>query len=667
MKNSSPHGYCKNDADGWGIGLVSETLSTPAQVSSSRHISYRPDIDGLRALSVISVIGFHLAPGKFPAGGIGVDIFLVISGYLIGGIVISSYDLRRFSYREFYLRRIRRILPALLVCISVSTCVALTTMYPKELMDFSYSALCAIFGTSNIFYYRIADYFAPNSSTMPLLHTWTLGVEEQFYLILPPMVGLMMKVKRSMLCPSLLLICFISLAISQYQVVQNSPAAFYLLPSRAWELGAGVLASQFRPKLLQYVFVRVALGVTGLALIVGSLILLRPETGFPGLTGLPPTLGAVMVLVGGAVASSPVHRLLGVAPMRLIGLASFSLYLWHWPIIVFFKLEALRGALTPIMAGEVLILTTIAGFFSWRFIEVPTRARSLPTRQLLIGLATLTAVLLLGQAIAIESNGLPARIPAPALRLFGAVANSKMIEPDGNCVLTGEAKLSQLQRAKCFSFDDKKPSWLLVGDSHAGMLYYGLSKVIPGIHIQTAVVLGCNVRIDAQPDGKPCGDLMNFIFSDYIWHSRIKGVIFTGRPEVLKPAELEVLGTRLKSQGKKLLVVGPTPGFTVPVARILAEAWRRGDPELPSKVMPDNIVAKDLLLRTVALSHNFEYLSAVDAMCRNGQHCQIADENGLPLYFDGDHYTPDGSIRIWARMMAFDQQRGGAIARMLVN
>jgi peptidoglycan/LPS O-acetylase OafA/YrhL len=343
---------------------VAEIRQKSSQNTGDHFLKYRPDIDGLRAISVFSVILFHISPRHFPAGGIGVDIFFVISGFLIGKIIIEGIASDSFTYRDFYLRRIRRIIPAFLVCVIASTIAAIAILYPSEIQTFSLSALAALGCGSNIYFFYNSGYFESNSSWFPLLHTWTLGVEEQFYFVFPVIVIALSKYwKRRGVVIALSGLLLVSFAISQFQVTAAPSAAFYLLPSRGWELMIGVLAN-FVPKISR-IGLRSALAILGLVLIGYALIYTRPENGFPGVYAIAPCLGALAILISGVDGGSPLHRLLGIWPMRLVGLASYSLYLWHWPIIVFYRYDRLMGNLRPLDALIVLIVIFIAGFLSW--------------------------------------------------------------------------------------------------------------------------------------------------------------------------------------------------------------------------------------------------------------------------------------------------------------
>ena len=629
---------------------------------------YRGDIDGLRAISVIAVIIYHLFPTRFPAGGLGVDIFFVISGYLIGGIVLASVAARRFTFGDFYLRRLRRIAPAFVVMIIATTLVSTIPLYPQELASFATSALAALACVGNIFFYFTSDYFAADSATLPLLHTWSLGVEEQFYLVFPflPLLIAHSRWKR-WLVPIMTVTALLSLAVSIAYVRTNAAAAFYLLPSRWWELMVGVLASQMRGGwLTSRPLTRLASAAAGLGLIAASLLLVRPEHGFPGLVVVPACLGAALVLMTGQGTSTMVHRALSVFPARYIGLASYSLYLWHWPVIVLYRQHRLIGKLLIRDAVIVLIVTAILGFASWKFIEGPFRGKMAP-RRLGAWCGGLIAIAALLQVGILATGGLPERFSPTVLAIASAGGQSgSMPKPKANCFLTNQSSVGDFDKIPCLAREQGKPNWLLVGDSHASMMWRGLSVVLPQVHFQTAVVFGCEMPLDPQPTGRVCDDLMHQVLVRDLDIARPDAVLVIWRWIRLDIPALKRLHDRLASKGIALVVMGPTPEYSMPVPRIMAESVRRSDPGLLARTIEPRLWKNDRELAAQAKAIGFTYLSPLKAMCPKRRCIVESADDGL-LYFDAGHYNQVGSQTAVRRLIANDASQGWPLRQALAD
>ncbi|MGI3902457.1 MAG: acyltransferase family protein [Janthinobacterium lividum] len=371
-------------------------------------LTYRSDIDGLRAISVALVFAFHL--GLIGGGFIGVDVFFVISGCLITGIIHAELEGGRFTFKEFYERRARRILPALLTMIVATAAGGYILLYPGDYETFGRSSLYALAGLSNIFFMTHTGYFDLPSQNMPLLHTWSLGVEEQFYVLWPAvlMIGYRIFGGSKLAWRSFLgAIVAASFVAAFLEVSRDPKAAFYLPFTRGWELALGGLLV-FLPRVSGRI--AVALPPLGLTLIAATAIILKPSDPFPGLNALPPVIGALLILCSG---QTIVGGLLGrLAP---IGRISYSLYLWHWPIIVFWRVY-LNGA--PLAGLDMLVIVGLAtgvSVLSYAFIEQPLRRIRLRPVLLL----ALTAEIAVAAIIVpiVRTTGFPGRIPASAQAL----------------------------------------------------------------------------------------------------------------------------------------------------------------------------------------------------------------------------------------------------------
>src|SRR5574343_93493 len=335
-------------------------------------MKYRRDIDGLRAMAVIPVMLFHAGVPIFPGGFVGVDVFFVISGYLISTLIIQDLRQGSFSLAAFYERRVRRIMPALVIIMLFSVPAAWVLMPPADLKDFTESLAAVTVSLSNVLFWSESGYFATDAELKPLLHTCSLGVEEQFYLLYPIILVWVHRHRHH--GPWLLgMLGLASLAFAQWQVVHQPQAAFFLLPARFWELLAGGLAAFVlldRPAIISHALRPVGSAI-GLLMIVAAALLFDSDLPFPGMSALLPVAGSVLVILC-AGPDNFVGRLLGSHPLVGIGLVSYSAYLWHQPLLAFARyrehsLDA--GILGPLLC----LLSLILAWFTWRFIERPFR------------------------------------------------------------------------------------------------------------------------------------------------------------------------------------------------------------------------------------------------------------------------------------------------------
>ena len=379
---------------------------------SSPGLSYRSEIDGLRAVAVLPVILFHAGLQWVPGGYVGVDIFFVISGFLITGILMRELEADQFSILNFYERRARRILPALFFVMTVTAILAAIFMLPYELRDFARSMIAVITFVSNFFFWSEADYFATAAERLPLLHTWSLSVEEQFYILFPVVLWLFWKYWRGGLVSAMVVVSLASLALAEF-VVHRSPAtAFYLLPTRGWELLSGSLAAVYLLK--RGACGRVAgevIGGVGLLAVLFSILFFDEGTPFPSIWALVPVLGTVGILVG-ASGQTFVGRILSLRPAVFIGLISYSAYLWHQPLFAFARVIADEADPSDQLMIGLAVLSLVLAWVSWRFVEEPFRRKNLFSAGQIFLHSSFGAAALGGlAAIFLLSQGLERRFP----------------------------------------------------------------------------------------------------------------------------------------------------------------------------------------------------------------------------------------------------------------
>ena len=427
--------------------------------------AYRFDIDGLRAIAVIPVVLFHVGFATFSGGFVGVDIFFVISGYLITSTLIRDLERGQYSVARFYERRIRRILPALFAMLLLTSIMAVILFLPENLAEFGKSlASSALFGSNFFFWASSGDYFAIQAAFRPLLHTWSLSVEEQFYIFFPLILAGAAGLQRKPILPMIvLLLATASLCMSIYATRTAAVANFYLLPTRAWELLAGSILAfgTFSP--LRSRIASELQALTGILLIGAAVFLYSEKMPFPGLAAIPPVAGSMLVInAGTGQFKTNVAKLLEQPPLRFIGLISYSLYLWHWPIIVFARyywLELDQWMMLAIVPASIMVAT-----LSWRLVERPFRTSgAILNRSQLFGL---TSVLIAAAALsgfALAKHDIPGRVPSDIRRMASKSTYHGRWRECG-----GSFKRQRTLNTLCvLGAANVKPDLLLVGDSHA--------------------------------------------------------------------------------------------------------------------------------------------------------------------------------------------------------
>lgn len=437
----------------------------------SRMLSYRKDIDGLRAVAVLSVLLYHYHIPGFAGGFIGVDIFFAISGYLIGSIILSGLQQNSFSFAEFYERRIRRILPALYTLIIACLLFSLLTMDSSFLKGMAKTAGSTILFISNIFFYKTTGgYFTLQSGEEIFTHTWSLSLEEQFYFIFPPLIFLVNKYARKYILHFILAIFLLSLATSIFMSQRHSVFSFFLPPARVWEFAAGILIAKTASHNTSRIF-KEGFYVAGILLLVAGLIKTNESSVFPGYIALLPVAGACCILYSGKSSLPATSKILSWQPLVFIGKISYSLYLWHWPVKLFS--EYIFPDPLPIRDSLILFtFTFILSFLSWKFIEQPFRKKNEPAqrKKLFFGTAIITLCILALCLLINISHGFPARL-----------ADDKFITEMQNdtiwrCIWKYDfltRQVSSKDTLPVIGSTHAEPDFLLWGDSHAGMLVPG--------------------------------------------------------------------------------------------------------------------------------------------------------------------------------------------------
>ena len=435
------------------------------------NLRYRPEIDGLRALAVIGVVLYHIGLG-FPGGYVGVDVFFVISGYLITGIIAKDLRNGTFSMLDFWVRRIRRILPAVTVTVVASLILGYFILEAEQFKALAESSIAQSLMAANVFFWLDnMSYFAEASDMKPLLHTWSLAVEEQFYVVFPLFLSLLSKHLRKYTLPVIISVCVVSLVLSCWAQMHKPGANFFLLPTRAWELMLGAVIALMNSKMEMPRKVAEAGAWLGLAMIVAAMSFYDAETPFPGWTAILPVAGSGIFIWSNNTGQTSAGKLLSLRPLVFIGLISYSLYLWHWPILVFIKHVIIDISL-PWKLG-ILMISLILSILSWKWVETPFRRKGfLSKRSSAFGFAALSTIgLLLMSATIWKMNGLPDRYDDFVVLREDISWVGKEYESELGSYVEIGAESSANERMEV------KPSFALWGDSHAMCISATVDKV----------------------------------------------------------------------------------------------------------------------------------------------------------------------------------------------
>ncbi|WP_425051861.1 acyltransferase family protein [Psychromarinibacter sp. S121] len=643
---------------------------------------YRPEIDGLRAVAVLPVVLFHAGVPGFGGGYVGVDVFFVISGFLITGLLLQDIQDDRFSILTFYERRARRILPALFVVMAACIPFAVALMLPGDIALFGRSVLAAGTFWSNILFWLETGYFAPTAEELPLLHTWSLSVEEQFYILFPLILLALVRWRRSWLVPGLLAMALASFALALWGARAWPVANFFLSPTRFWELLAGALCTVAMPKVRAHWLPAAA----GLVMIAAAIAAYHGDLPFPSHYTLLPVAGTCLVLLFASEAE-PVGRTLALRGPVAVGLVSYSLYLWHQPVLVFARMRWPDGLHWTALVA-LFALTGALAWLSWRFVERPFRQRDRVSRDAVFGLslAAIGSFSALGAAVGYGDGW---RTPYYAILPADRRAMVRMIDAerqanaaietegfdDGACVFS-TATLDPETRARIRDCRDRfGPGVMVLGDSHGVDIMGVMVATAPEEPFVVGIVSpGCRPHgplrgcpyadtVDLLPDG----DFRAIVFSQAAFYllrnadgnaaTRTDFVgdalPFDGFTPHEKRIEAVVDYLETLAPHAPVLWLGPR---LEPHVNVDSMAWRGC--RYPYALRPgqrdafarlDDAVAKRLESSPVA------YVSQQDLVDLRLPE-DLTDCEGL-YFLDGDHYSAAGERRFGLRMQLMDRVR----------
>lgn len=614
---------------------------------------YRPEIDGLRALAVIPVILFHAGFQLFSGGFVGVDIFFVISGYLITTIILTELEAGRFSILNFYERRARRILPALFMIMAMCLPFAWLWLMPSDAKEFSESAIAVLVFASNIFFWRQSDYFDAATELKPLLHTWSLGVEEQFYVLFPMFLMFAWRLGRKRIVVLLAVMALLSLALAEYGIGRMPVATFFLLPTRGWELALGALIAfylkredcdRFPPALYQI------LSLTGLGLIIYSILAFTRETPFPGLSALIPTVGAGLIILC-ALPGTWVGRLLTSRVLVGIGLVSYSAYLWHQPLLSFARHRSLTEP-NDFMIASLVVLTFGLAYLTWRYVEVPFRRKDIVTKGVLWRCSLASAVVIAASAGSLQlilSNP-QGTIPLEVQKLYRFRTCFFSLGQTFETLLQNHCHVAQGSSVQVNS-TLSRPSrrYVLYGDSVAAHLYPGLLSVV-GEHAISQLTAGVCQAVRSGNDQR-CNDFYDWFVNEYVPNNRADAIIVSSDwlneykrvGEKRFRVELRDLFDGLKR--RRVVVYSQAASLSVDIRRYVHKLQNFAM-DIPEnlEVGADNLDAVNAVLREETSKFGFEFIDISRLFC-SGDKCVVA-KDGVFYFWDKIHLTLHGSVLV---------------------
>lgn len=626
---------------------------------------FRADINGLRAVAVLAVVLFHFRVAGFGGGFVGVDVFFVISGYLMTRIILGPLAAARFSVFGFYLARARRIFPALAALCALLLLYGWFALSPMDYKLLAKHAGASLLFLSNQVYWKESGYFDADAHEKWLLHTWSLSVEWQFYLLYPLLIVAVHRLFRrpAGVVGALWIVFLASLAWSAWLAFANPSKAFFLLPTRAWEMLAGGLVFVHQDACNRLARKLRWREPAGLAAILAASLWLTPDTPWPGLAALLPVAGAALVLLDGGGRT----LLLGSAALQGIGRWSYSIYLWHWPIVVWLQQSQSRQGGAWIAAG--MAASVLLGWLSFRLVENPAR-RFINRFRLAPALAGSAAMVLLPFAVAavfhfqndrlttLRYQGHPRLADVRALEVFQARYFNELYKPlyrEGSCFMTPE-KSHDGFAPECAGARTRIVLW---GDSHAAHLWPGLKAAAePGTAAQWTAS-GCPPLLNEEFAKRPHCRAINDWILRKVMEMRPQVIVLAGAwvkhdEATIRRGLAETLA-RLQADPAwrpRIVLVGSVPAWRKPLPKLLASDFLGGDerPRSRNDLDPD-MARRDALIREIA-GGRAEFFSPIGVACNDSGCLRYLEKDGarLPFAFDYGHLIEESSVMVMAAL-----------------
>jgi peptidoglycan/LPS O-acetylase OafA/YrhL len=609
-------------------------------------MDYRREIDGLRALAVISVILFHAGFETFSGGFVGVDVFFVISGYLITSIVLEELKQGTFSIVTFYERRARRIIPALFFVMMVCIPFAWRWLLPRDMKDFSESLVAVSAFASNVFFGRESGYFDTAAEFKPLLHTWSLAVEEQYYLVFPLFLSLFWSFGTRWLLFVLGMVFVVSLAVAQWASLVAGGAAFFLLPTRAWELLIGAFAAFYLSKAHPKEFDkrwRDVCGWFGVSLILYGVFAYNRATPFPGLYALLPTVGTVLIILF-ATNGTTVGACIGHRALVGVGLISYSTYLWHQPLFAFARHQRPTEPSTLLFV-LLTALTLVLGYLSWRYVEAPFRNKRSCSRRMVFLVALVGTCLFIGIGYqGVKTNGYEYRFEKI---LTGDIGHHEFhqhvdrtyVDCEPNSV--ADKALRWEGYVRCKQTRQGIPDIVLLGDSHAEHLFIGLAEHVPNKNV-AFYIHGEKPYLD-NPEFKT-------IFAELLSNRQPQSVVLTMNFNRRIGADGAGLFEGFSSTIKALLAAGKTVSLASDIPQFKYDPGYcvyaiPSKPASPCALSIDQVGRQkdsyESILKRLSAEHGVPYVSLDSPLCTE-HGCSMIDKGAI-LYRDDNHLNIIGS------------------------
>ncbi|MBS2034811.1 acyltransferase [bacterium] len=620
---------------------------------------YRRDIDGLRAVAVLSVLFYHVGLGC-PGGFVGVDVFFVISGYLITLMLRASYESGHLRLGEFWKRRIRRLFPALLVVLVPTSLVSMYLLLPEDQIRVGQLLIAQPFICANLVLWRVikAGYFGESSETCPCLHTWSLALEEQFYLFFPLLLNFLLSRAPARFSRILLALGFLSFFVCQASLQGHPTRVFYLLPFRAWELLLGCWTASIQWKAQQAVWREIA-SLGGICLVLLPVLKYSQDTPFPGWAALPPCAGTALLLAANAPGLTWTGRLLSLRPLVAVGLISYSLYLWHWPLIAF---RSYMNGLAPLSLSErvgLILFSLLAGGLSWRFVEKPARYSiwlKTGVRTWIFFLMGSSLMICLGGWI-LYHRGFPEQWTARALAYSDSrysLSFAREVEPnsvqDLQMLALGDSKSEQID-------------FILWGDSHAMALAPALDSLARRYHqfgVEWTRTSTPPVLSQSHParDG-PARNQVNDVCRRLIVERKVKHVVLAAYWNYYLEREpdfgLDLIRTVaiLQNMGVQVWIAKDVPKFACFPPLSLAVGSRFGYDSLScsptlSQYESDNQRMEEIFSR---LPGSIRFLDPVQPLLTADHKIRI-ENAGISLFRDDHHLSNEGAAFIQDSLLA---------------
>lgn len=621
--------------------------------------THRDDIDWLRAVAVLSVCFFHWSVPPFRGGYVGVDIFFVISGFLITQIIQREVRQGTFSFAQFYERRVRRLLPALYLMAAATIAVSFFFLLPFERRELLESVIATLTFTSNIYFWQQSGYFESGADDKLLLHTWSLSVEEQFYLALPVIIWLLARwqARRSSHAPLLpvvlgvLALC--SFVTSWWLIATGrTETAFYLSPFRAWEFLIGSLIAVEGLPTLRNIHLQRTGRIAGLVLIGIAVFGYRPNTSFPGVSALLPAAGAAIYLWSGI--SGPAISRWRFSPVHVanfFGRISYSLYLWHWPVVIYARFIKLTAPLAPGEIATVAAVSVVLSYLSYRFVEQPFRQkRIIPERGPILRWAGGATVLMMLASIA--GIVLTPRTDDKTDLLWQSYRtfDYKKFYDSGRCFIIENRPYTGTD---CLNMSPDKANVLLWGDSGAAQYIHGLRATLDSsrINLMLASAGACFPSLNVVMYDSPACDGVSRSIETFLAHSKPDLVVLAGSWSGFISrkgldfflASLRQTIADLNGRGIPVLLVGSPIQFNAPLPALVMRARARNVELTTAQLQLPSIFTLDDLMRSNFPSRSgLTYFSILDAVCPRRQ-CPVWLDGGGLTSFDSFHLTGEGS------------------------